>query len=302
MTNVLSRRILYYLLLSVSLFCGSGWFIFGDKDDDRQLSIDGPRPEILTVYYPYEVNERAKTGITPLPDYKRWTIERMERDIARMRAAGIDGILLCISPSDSAEPQRLSMIQRFLDKCSITERPFKVILTFAPRRPLVLDYANIAQFIEHKGITSYKALCRVNDSILVCLSENVVVNDENESVYGFTFSKVTLAHPALPCPTPAPTQATKSPLPMEFVFAGFCDINSMPQDERYSWSIPRKKGKAFGEGLAKAIESKASTIVIVSWNDYSNGSSIENNTQDGTMLLDVLAETMMHYVFTDNEH
>lgn len=250
----------------------------------------GIRPLLLAIYHPYPDFSNLPTEVSPLPSYTGWTVHRMERDLARMRDVGFDGVLLAITPKDLANPVTVDAIGQFLALAAApspssptptyTPAPiFKVGLLLAPSKPVTLREENVTRYLESKNLLSFAAVLKLDGKPFIGFSEKVVLMPDPYStcscrLFGRDW-------PAMP----SGQDGGQSALGKEGVqwvrVAEHGGSSPVDWDEKTTqWPLSRRRGNAFAEGLRQAFALQARIIIVSSWNNYSNGSFMEPNTLD----------------------
>ncbi len=255
----------------------------------------------LAIYYPFRVSRfpavSGKTSFTPIPEYENWSIDRIDRDLARMVNCGLNGVLLALEPSDLTDIHKFDMIRTFIVLASKNEG-FKVSFLFAPIRKTQLSRSNVSNFLKRKGFFSYSSNYKFNDSNVIFVSDNVelVSSDKPEYIF-YTISLPSqiastgdstglVTYPALPLGS----ADVKSSFNVVQIFAGF-----FVENDKGQWIVSRKNGIIFHKLLDDTCKISPDIVVISSWNDYSHGSAIETNTFDNSQMQDVLKNFMQKH-------
>ncbi len=252
----------------------------------------------LAIYNPFRITKfpvvSAKSTFSPIPEYDNWSIDRIDRDLARIVNCGLNGVLLSIEPSDLADVHKLDMIRTFLVLASKNEG-FKVAFLFSPIRKTQLSRTNVSNFMKRKGLFDYSTNYKQADSCVIFVSDNVELVSTTKNEYIFFTISLSLqktaeskaigivSYPALPLGS----ADIKQSFNVVQIFAGF-----FVEADKGQWIVSRKNGLYFHKLLDDACKVSPDIVVISSWNDYSHGSAIENNTFDNTQMQDVLKNFM----------
>jgi len=103
--NIFIRLALIAVVICLLPSCGG---LSGQKASLPTPYPAGIRPLLLAIYHPYPDFSNLPTEVSPLPSYTGWTVHRMERDLARMRDVGFDGVLLAITLDTDISPCKSS--------------------------------------------------------------------------------------------------------------------------------------------------------------------------------------------------
>ena len=181
--NIFIRLALIAVVICLLPSCGG---LSGQKASLPTPYPAGIRPLLLAIYHPYPDFSNLPTEVSPLPSYTGWTVHRMERDLARMRDVGFDGVLLAITPKDLANPVTVDAIGQFLALAAApspssptptyTPAPiFKVGLLLAPSKPVTLREENVTRYLESKNLLSFAAVLKLDGKPFIGFSEKVVL-------------------------------------------------------------------------------------------------------------------------------
>jgi len=258
----------------------------------------GIRPLLLAIYHPYPDFSNLPPEVSPLPSYSGWTVHRMERDLARMRAVGFDGVLLAIAPKDLANPFTVDAIGQFLALAAAQSSPpapaepsspppptsapapiFKVGLLLAPSEPVTLREENVTRYLENKNLLTSPSILTLDGKPFIGFSEKVVLMPAPYSAYSCRlFGR---DWPATPFGQDAGQLALGKEGVQWVSVAEHSGGNTVDWDEKTTqWPLSRRRGNAFAEGLRQAFALQARIIIVSSWNNYRNGSFMEPNTLD----------------------
>ena len=287
MRHYISRYSAFILLF---LFCG---YSFGQSTVTTSCGNHCP---FLVVYYPFRVTRfpdvSSKAPFTPVPEYDGWSVDRIDRDMSRISKSGLNGVLLAIEPSDLNDSHKLDMIRTFLAIAS-NLRSFNVAFLFAPSRFTQLSRSNVSSFLKRKGLLNYSSVYRYSDNYVIFFSDNVelVAMPKPDFLYirldlsGSSFkdaknSPGLIAYPS----TSSQSEDTLSNYRVMHIFAGLVNLSN----NKYQWIVSRRNGQCFQNNLDNVLKSSTELVVISSWNDYAQGSAIENNSLDNTLMIEIL--------------
>ncbi len=256
------------------------------------------QPSYLSIYYPFRITrfpvDSAKSTFKPIPEYDNWSIDRIDRDLARMVNCGLNGVLLAIEPSDITDVHKMDMIRTFLVLAS-KNQGFKVAFLFAPIRKTQLSRSNVSNFLKRKGLLDYSSNYRYSDSSVIFVSDNVELVSTGKSEFIFFTIGLSIKKDAdsdaiglVTYPTLSlGSNDVKTSFKVVEVFASF-----FVENDKNQWLVSRKNGHSFHHFLEEACKVSPNIVVISSWNDYFQGSAIENNTYDNSQMQDILKNFM----------
>ncbi len=248
----------------------------------------------LGVYYPFTISRfsdsTGKTSFAPVPEYDNWSIDRMDRDIIRISKSGLDGVLLAIEPSELNDSHKLDLIRSFLVLAS-KYNGFKVAFLFAPSRRTQLSKSNVCSYLKRKKLLDYSSIYKYLDNNVLFFSDNVELVSTDKP--DFLFIKLNLSgksandepntalidYPSIP----VIIDNAKSNYHIVHIFAGLFGV----VNDRSQWIVSRHNGHAFHANLESSSKLFPNLLVISSWNDYAQGSAIENNTLDNTQMQEI---------------
>ena len=240
-------------------------------------------------YLPYPAAEHRLAA--PIPDYRGWTDERMERDMRRFADIGIDGVLLQISWKDFQDSFRSGRLRHFmvLAGSSTASPPVKIIPYLdASSFPgaVTLSYTDLARWTLADGAARSPALWRPAGRM-------TWVVDPRIRLSGNPHPACSVIRSGTDFPALSPALSGHLTVPGRFsavlVVAGWRgDRNARDSHGRPVWQIPRRNGQTLREELWRAFESKPRMVIVSSWNDFLAGDFIEPNSLDGTTISEVL--------------
>lgn len=252
-----------------------------------------PFPTIAVRYFPYGPSlERA--GLTPIPDYRGWTNERMERDICRMVNAGISLIVVRIDLGEFWQDKyQRERFERFVTMASSprvsgSER-VSVVFEVTQRGPgAERNLRHLLDWFVDKGIGSMQSYFQWHGRSLILLGAGTMNTTLRHPAIGFSTSggQGSLwnweASPlAVSRNTPLPSSARQLA-----VSAG--KLEGTDARGRLTWSVPRRKGRTLRTALRAAFAQRPTLVLVSSWNDYEHGDFVEPNSLDGDRLLNTL--------------
>ena len=280
---------LYYIVLSVFLLVVSCVTVYQPSSPTAE---EAPTPlPVWTVYLP-NPEIPAHGTIRPVPAHQGWTNLRMERDLDRMADAKITAVLVVVTPSQLLAEDFHERYRKFAELAERHSIQIALLLTSLTRPAPALERNNIYQYLENKGFFEFSnRLCNKDGVPVVLIGEEFSLDaslPELDSMVCF----LQLGHelPALPSgPMDIPAMQPSSDGVLWIRAAdnfGCAPYNrARPTDD---WTIPRKNGGPFQRQLEQARYLGAKLLLLDSWNDYSRGSFVENNSLDQDAFLKIL--------------
>lgn len=253
----------------------------------------GSSPVFLLTYFPYGPCMQRHLG-APIPNYRSWTEERMERDIDRLSALGIDVILLCVDVADLTDEFRQERIQRFMVMLGGLEGGPKLALfvrSAAYENSLIRDtLSDAVQWLVASGVTGGPGYWKMGGRGLVVIGDGLDAG--------------TVGHPALTLRgTAGPGAVWHWPTPSTSFRPGLSRDGSQTRvaaalapakaapDGHVSdsvWPVSRGGGRSLLQALWGAFDEQARYVCVSSWNDFVRGDFIEPNSRDGQGLYQTL--------------
>lgn len=257
--------------------------------------------KFLVVYYPFKVrvfpDSAAKPSFEPVPAYDKWSVDRIDRDLSRIHSSGLSGVLLAIEPSDLNDSHKFDMISTFLVLASKVEN-FKVAFLFAPSRPTQLSKSNVSSFLKRKKLLDYSSVYKFSDCNAIFFAENVELVSSGAPDFLYVkvnLSGITADHDQLTStglidytPVPMPLDNIETNFHFVQIFAGL----SIFSNDKIQWIVSRRNGHVFHSNIDTCIKLTPDLAIISSWNDYAQGSAIENNTLDNTQMQEILMKSI----------
>ncbi len=267
-----------------------------------EYSAETGRPQVWTVYIPYRDHSPQLVDVVPVPNYDTWTEERMKRDIQRMVQAGIQGVLLKVSPEQLADPFKMARLIQFRDHCRRDGR-LKTALYLDSSKPLALNCQDLLRHLaKHGFLAGPEQNDALNGQNLTLNGRPLIVVGRNLKLEGHNAKEVNwrqfgLQWPDLPdleteSQTAYALQSADSIVWLRVGYCGSCSTSDN-RSQKNHWSISRgRKGNAFRDRLAAARREGTRILAIDSWNDYDTGSFLEPNTRDQFSCMDILREEL----------
>ena len=252
----------------------------------------GQCPRFLVLYLPYQ-RQGAPLAL-PSPTTPGWTDPRMERDVARVLAAGLDGIVLGLLPETLADAFQTQRVTRFADLVAArAPAGFELALLLVPSSSssAEVDRNAIGKWLVESGIDDNKLVRRQAGRVLVAVSPRMTLTGTPHPAVAV----VSLVGSTAPWTWPEPGQADRlvptGPESQVVVYGGWRGTAAPggSHPEHPAWELDRRRGRALEDELRQAFAARALTICISSWNDYVAGDFVEPNTMDGDAVLKRLA-------------
>lgn len=248
----------------------------------------GQCPRFLVLYLPYP-RQGAPLAL-PSPTTPGWTDQRMERDLARVLTAGLDGIVLGLLPETLADAFQTQRLTRFADLVSArAPAGFELVLLLVSSSSSAaeVDRNSIGKWLVASGLDSNSLIRRQAGRVLVAVSPRLTLTGTPHPAVAV----VPLVGSTSPWRWPEPGQADRlvptGPESQVVVYGGWRGAaapgGSPP--EHPAWELDRRRGRALEDELQQAFAVRALTICISSWNDYVAGDFVEPNTMDGDAVL-----------------
>jgi hypothetical protein len=250
------------------------------------------QPVFLITYYPYRPD--GSFLAQPIPNYRSWTGERMERDLRRMSQIGLDGVLVAITPElfgDAFRRSRLEAFVRLAGTGGPSRLPMRVSFFLEPSPDgggTSFSRDDLGGWFVTSGLRDAPGCLKIDGRPVVVVGPGVSVTGPNHPAVSFLMTDAaSSAEWHWPRPGAPGRWALGSPGAQVLVRAGFKG-NGVAGDQK-TWQLPRDRGKTLQYQLWKAFERHAMTICVSSWNDFTSGDFIEPNSLDGQMAYDILA-------------
>ena len=256
----------------------------------------GERPRFYMLYLP-----EAQLGV-PLalasPSTSGWTDERMERDVARLRAAGLDGLILGMQPALFSDTFQSERLLRFLDLIeSQGPAALSVVLMLVPPSPAAaaVDAEIVGRWLTAHNLRRRACLRQLEGRImLVCPPDLTLTGLPHPALYvvraGSAGAVRTWGDPADPACLNPP-----GPERQVLVHAGWRGRPaSADAKDRPRWELERRGGRTLEAELKHALSAKAGLICISSWNNYVAGDFVEPNSLDNDAVLRKLTIMIRH--------
>ena len=280
---------LYYIALSVSLLVVSCVTVYQPSSPAAE---EAPTPlPVWTVYLP-NPEIPAHGTIRPVPAHQGWTNLRMERDLARMEDAKITAVLVVVTPNQLLAEDFHERYRKFAEMAEQHSIQIALLLTCLTRPAPAMERKNIFQYLENKGFFEFSNKLCNRDGVPVVLIAEEFALDAPSPELDQTVCFLQLGHelPALPSGPLDISAMQPSPGDVLWIRAadntGCAPYNrARPTDD---WTIRRRDGAPLKRQLDQARLLDAKVLLLDSWNDYSRGSFVENNSLDQDALLKIL--------------
>ena len=212
----------------------------------------------------------------------------MQRDLASMAKARVSAVLVELSPSAIMREEIRSRLWHFGELASKSQ--VRVALLLVPDAPgeLKMRRANVLRFLETQKFGALPGALRQSDRVVVVLSERIVL-DSWQSPSPESLYLRHLGHDLPRCPT-GPKSYGVDEHGVMWVRAGERggSKSASAKAQRLEWPLARDGGATLRDQLLLARRQKAKLVLLNSWNDYSDGSAAENNSIEGSVLLNIL--------------
>ncbi len=241
-----------------------------------------PDYKIWVRYLPHTDQEaQFRLGVRPVPMDNGWTDLRMQRDLQRIYFAEISVVMVEVSPEELLQESFLARLRRFGELAN--EYQLKILLSLVQSQgesPQTLDRKNLVDFLGRLALPQIPAYYLQEDGKAV-----VLVHESFDLADPAPEAPEALAILRLGKELPAyrPRDPQDPTLPCQWACGG---IAPGPGDLR--WNLPRKRGNALSKQLKALRGTPTKILLLSSWNDYSEGSFLENNSLDGNALTGAL--------------
>ena len=279
--------ILYFLCCCLLLASGC---ITVYQSNSASQTLPAPLP-IWAVYLPIPVIP-PKGTIRPIPPHQGWTNLRMERDLERMAEIQIAAALVAVTPMQLLTEEFHERYQKFAEVAERHSIQIALLLVNTQKTAPSLERKNIAQYLENQGFLDFQCNLRNHDGIPLLLLAEEFALDAPSPELDQTVCFLQLGHelPALPSGPLDISAMQPSPGGVLWIRAadntGCAPYNrARPTDD---WTIRRRNGAPLKRQLDQARLLDAKVLLLDSWNDYSRGSFVENNSLDQDALLKIL--------------
>lgn len=223
-------------------------------------------PKFGIVYYP-RTRSLNRENARPVPDYKSWPVERMDRDINRFQDANFDIVYVVVDMEDLTE-EKFPGYSVFMQKAGMmtANRPkfTFIIISDSPQNEKLIKLQNL--LISSRSVSS-DAWLKKNGKPLLLLGKGM------ESFLS--------RHPAFSYER-ADVRGTQKLLEKDVKPLFYNGKNSTviyPVSD-YEGEVSRKSGKAFRDQLRTALTFRSEVIIINAWNDFESNRFIEPNSLD----------------------
>ncbi|NOY81217.1 MAG: hypothetical protein GXP31_09455 [Kiritimatiellaeota bacterium] len=279
-------------LLFFSLFCGC--MIGTGFGRGPKLATGASPPAIAVHYFPYGP-AFSRTLFAPVPEYRGWTNERMERDLSRMAHTGIDVVVVRVELGEFlSDDYRRERFERFVALASSSRFGDLNVpqIVFEVVRDEPVSQQGFGRFLEwfvSKDIGAFSSYYRRRGRALVLLGPALIA--------------VAARHPAVCFEAGGGRGSswrwgalgTAGAMPdakacRVLIRAG--GLDGVDERGRPVWSVPRRGGRTLRTAFREVLAQGPKMVLISSWNDYESGDFIEPNSLDGSRVLTVLREEL----------
>ncbi len=267
------------LFLAVALFSSCVGF---HRNRDAGRTEPAPGYKIWVRYLPHTDQEaQFRLGVRPVPMDNGWTDLRMQRDLQRIYFAEISVVMVEVSPEALLQEAFLARLRRFGELAN--EYQLKIFISLVqahPEEPQALERKNLLDFLERLALPQFPAYyLREDGTPVVLVQESFALPDappeSHESVAILRLGQELPAYHPLSPQDPA--------LPCQWACGGIA-----PGNGNLRWNLPRKRGNTLAKQLKLLRGTSVKVLLLSSWNDYAEGSFLENNSLDGNALTNAL--------------
>jgi hypothetical protein len=239
------------------------------------------------LYLPYAPNGAPLAMASP--NTYGWTDERMERDLSRLLAAGLDGLILGLQPAVFSDAFQTERVLRFLDLVeSRGTADFSVALMLVSSSPTEasVDAESIGRWLAAHSLRRRASLRKQEGRVmLVCPPDMTLSGPPHPALYavrtGSPGAIWTWGDPAEPA-----RGRPGGPERQVVVYAGWRGRTAPLDDKgRPRWEMERQGGRTLETEIRNACSAKAGLICISSWNNYVAGDFVEPNSLDNSAVL-----------------
>ena len=285
-----NRNFLVFILLLASFLWLNGCVTVYQSNATPPAPPAPPIP-VWAVYFPSP--EIPPNGtIRPIPAYQGWTNLRMERDLARMAEAKFTAALVVTTHLQLLSDEFLERYRKFAELAEPHSIQVALLVRSLTQPAPAMERGNISQYLSSKGYLDIPSALRTESGVRILLIDEDFVLDAPSPELDQTVCIWQIGHevPALPSgPLDIPSMRADANGVLWIRAAdnsGCAPYNrARPTDD---WTIRRRNGAPLKRQLDQARVLNAKLLLLDSWNDYSRGSFVENNTLDQDALLKLL--------------
>ncbi len=276
-------------LLSL-LLCSSGCVTVYQSE----VVHSAPAPSPMTVWAIYLPTPQIPPNgtIRPIPAHQGWTNLRMERDLTRMADANVTAALVVttnVQLLDEVFRERYRQFAELAEKHSI--KVALLLCTLTQPAPAI-DRKNITQFLVDQQLIGFSSCLREAHGAPVLVIAEDFELDAPVPELDNTICLLQLGHELPSRPTGTLEIDAMAPNSAGVLWiraadnSGCAPMNrARPTDD---WTIRRRKGAYLKQQLEHARDVGAKVLLLDSWNDYTRGSFVENNSLDQDAFLKIL--------------
>lgn len=224
-----------------------------------------------------------RMSVRPVPMDNGWTDLRMSRDISRMAYCGINAVMVEITPQQLSDAEFLERFRSFSALASKSGLQTVLSLVCDKSQVQPIERQNLLQYLESLGLSSLPGYLQENDRPAFLVSEGFALEDANPELP----ESVSLMRFGVELP-PCPTTPLDENIPLPARFQWIRAAQYLPEIQNSSnqsgWIVPRRRGKNVTKQFLMLRKTECQVALLSSWNDYSDGSFVENNSLDGEMM------------------
>ena len=253
-----------------------------------------PPPPPLPIWAVYLPTPElpAHSTIRPIPAHQGWTNLRMERDLERMVQSKITGVLVVVTHVQLLGESFHERYRKFAELAEAQGVHVALLLTSLTNPAPALNRDNIVQYLQEQGLINFPASLRNEAGMpLLLVADDFILNGSpgtaNPAVCVWQLGHEVPALPSGPLDVPSMRPDANGVLWIRAADnSGCASVNrGRPTDD---WTIRRRNGAPLKRQLDQARLLDAKVLLLDSWNDYSHGSFVENNSLDQDALLKIL--------------
>ena len=279
-------------LLALCLMCGCAGL-----PADRQTGAEAVpwQPTLVVEYYPYPVwePEEAVQDIRPVPAYKGWTDERMRRDLERLVDVGTDVIMAVVRPQALGRAEVSQRFRRFYELAAEASPDLRITIALYIDGDLSIPFDNLAGFLRQQGLLRHGAAWRPTVDglpVLVCPEGLRLDREGGDDLKIWRFGRElpvrpqTLEHPGV-------VSEWNGFAWVRAGDSGGCD-HGASQNWQRAWVAPRQGGLVLASQMTEARRMGCSSVILASWNRFTDGSFVEPNSFDGEKVMETVKRFM----------
>ncbi|GEM_PF-4602344 len=224
-----------------------------------------------------------RMGVRPVPMDNGWTDLRMSRDISRIASCGIHVIMVECTPQQLANEEFLVRFRHFCELASKSGR--LVVLSLVPDRQEFqpIDRQNLLQYLEKMDLISTPGYLQEENRPAFLVAEEYHLEESNpEFPENITLMRFGVELP--PCPTTPLDEQIPLPARFQWMRAAQYLTENPKSPSNTGWVVQRSRGKKLSKQFKLLRQTECQVVLLSSWNDYSDGSFVENNSLDGEMM------------------